>query len=104
MPRIVPGTDHRRLDTETFHVGRDVDLTSEPYEASIADDVDLFGAGIYDGDAALHDFEGSILSGDFGFQTVDNAFQRHDVSEPEPELRNQQLTYLSSAVQPGTQC
>lgn len=80
----VPGTENKRLDLEPFHLERDIDLTSEPYEASIADDVDLFGADIYDDDAAFHNFEGSVLSGDFGFQTVDNAFQSRDVSEPGP--------------------
>ena len=84
MPSILPGSEDKRFNTETTRGSRDLDLTSEPYEASIADDVDLFGAGIYEGDTALHDFEGSVLSGDFGFQTVDNVFQRHDVSEPGP--------------------
>ena len=74
MPSILPGSEDKRFNTETTRGSRDLDLTSEPYEASIADDVDLFGAGIYEGDTALHDFEGSVLSGDFGFQTVDKCF------------------------------
>ena len=84
MPGIVPGTDLKRLDVETLHFARDVDLTSEPYDASVADDADFLGAGTFEGDNALHDGDVSILSGDFGFQTVDNAFQRNDASEPEP--------------------